>query len=147
MATTLFDEAARERIIARLDRLTPDARPRWGSMPATHLPPHLIDAFEMCFAEVEHPQRSGFFGTALGRFLVLKLPIPRGRITAPPEFHLTQPGDFAADRERAKGYLHRFADGPDQRWGVSPVFGKLSPKQWARLHYVHTDHHLTQFGC
>ncbi|MDA3959175.1 MAG: DUF1569 domain-containing protein [Planctomycetota bacterium] len=116
-------------------------------MPARQLPPHLIDALEMCFGEVQYPVRGGFMASGFGRWLVLKLPIPRGRITAPPEFHRTQAGDFAADVTRASDLLERFSAGPDQAWGCSPIFGARSPQQWTRLQWAHTNHHLKQFGC
>ena len=35
----------------------------------------------------------------------------------------------------------------EEDWPVSPVFGKLTRKDYGVLSYRHLDHHLTQFGA
>jgi len=142
----LFDSSERAALSARLQRLRPDDEARWGSLTPARLLAHLIDAFAIGFGERKVQVRRGFLSTRLGRALVLRLPIPRGRITAPPDFHATEPGDFAADKQRVLDLIARFADGPDQRWGSSPIFGELTPRQWATLQAKHLRHHLEQFG-
>jgi hypothetical protein len=37
MAKTIFDSAHRDELLARLDRLTPDARAKWGKMTAPRM--------------------------------------------------------------------------------------------------------------
>jgi len=142
----LFAPEQRAALIARLRRLTPDARPRWGSMTPPQLLAHLIAAFAISSGAKAVQVRRGFLATRLGRALALRLPIPRGRIRAPADFHQTAPGDFEADRERVIAAIERFAEDPAARGGVSPIFGRLSARQWARLHATHLQHHLTQFG-
>lgn len=142
----LFNATERRRVIERLQKLQPESQPRWGSLTAPLLMAHLIDACRISFAEKAVEPQPGFLSTALGRWLALRMPIPRGRIKAPPAFHETEPEDFDSDRARVITYIERFADGPDQTWGPSPIFGQLSPQQWARLHRTHFDHHLRQFG-
>lgn len=142
----LFIAADRASFQDRLRHLTSEAPAQWGALTAAQMLTHLIDAFQITFAEKEVKVRRGFLATAFGRWLMLKLPIPRGRITAPPIFHETEPGDFSADRDQVIAYINRFADGPDQRFGPSPLFGHMSPQQWAGLHATHLEHHLTQFG-
>ena len=44
--------------------------------------------------------------------------------------------------------MERFAAQRDRTdWPRHPAFGKLSRKTWGVLGYVHTDHHLRQFGA
>ena len=81
-----------------------------------------------------------------GRWLILKFPIPKGKIKAPPIFHETNPGIFEEDRATILGYIDRMAKDQNQDWGPSPLFGHMSAKQWAQLHHTHLDHHLKQFG-
>lgn len=143
----LFDRIERAELLRRLDTLTTDATPRWGRMTPDRMLVHLIDAFALTFGERAVSVQPGFLSSPLGRWLVLCLPLPRGRITAPPIFHQTEPDDFERDRERVAAAIERFAAaGPEAQWSPSPIFGQLSTRQWSRLHRKHLHHHLTQFG-
>lgn len=141
----LFDPQVRGQFRDRLLHLEPDAQAKWGSLTAPRMVAHLIDAFEIGFGEKAVTVR-GPLANPIGRWLVLRMPIPRGKLKAPPEFHECEPGEFAADRDRVLAYLDRFAAGPEQQWGPSPFLGRMSGQQWARLHAKHLEHHLTQFG-
>ena len=57
----------------------------------------------------------------------------------------TPPGDFATDRIALLANLDQFAhaDGP---LPPHPIFGTLTRAEWMRWGYLHTDHHLRQFG-
>lgn len=57
------------------------------------------------------------------------------------------PGEFAADLAEAAARLDAFvAAARGARWPPHPIFGRLSPAAWLRWGYLHTDHHLRQFG-
>ena len=144
---TILNAETRAGFIARLRQLDEGKSPLWGKQDAPHLLAHLIDAFEVTFKEKDITVQRGFLATRFGRWLVLRLPIPRGKITAPPMFHETEPGDFEQDRERVITYIERFATASPDDMGPSPVFGHMNLKQWGHLHTVHLEHHLRQFGC
>jgi hypothetical protein len=57
----------------------------------------------------------------------------------------TPPDDFAADRATLLAKLEQFAhsSGP---WSPHPMFGAMTTAEWMRWGYLHTDHHLRQFG-
>ncbi len=144
---TLFDDAARAAIQSRLLRLTPDSTARWGKFTAPKMLAHLIDSFEVAFAERSVDVKQSFLNTALGRWLFVDapMPVPKNLPTAP-EFLVTQPGEFERDKARVLTYLERYGRGENQKFGQSPAFGTLTPQQWAKLNYKHLNHHLTQFG-
>ena len=146
VVASLLDPAERERLIARLATLEPDSRPRWGRMDAGAMLAHLHDGFALSFGEHQSEAVPGFLRTTLGRWIVLRLPFPRG-VTAPAVFHRTEPGAFEADRARVRAGIERFATDPGAATAESPIFGPLTPSQWARLHAKHLRHHLKQFGC
>lgn len=55
---------------------------------------------------------------------------------------------FASDVERAVTSLERMAAAPAESFAPQhPIFGSMSRKQWLRWAYLHTDHHLRQFGA
>jgi hypothetical protein len=80
------------------------------------------------------------------KFVVLKLPWPKGAPTMP-EFVARAEHDFEAERARCVALLKRFAAKPmDDPWPRNPVFGEVSGQYVSRLHAKHLDHHLRQFG-
>ena len=86
------------------------------------------------------------------KWVALYSPLPwaKGAKTDPsadPKLDGTRPGDFEADRERAIEALRAVAATPPEK--LSPthgLFGPMSPRDWYRSCYRHTDHHLRQFG-
>jgi hypothetical protein len=145
---SLFDNTARQEIRERLQKLTPDSSAQWGKFTCARVVAHFIDSMEIGFGERQVVENRGFLNSAFGRWLVTvaPMPVPKSAPTAP-EYLVTQPGEFERDKQRVLDYLDRFAKGREQKWGVHPAFGNLSPEQWSRLHYRHFNHHLTQFGC
>ena len=88
------------------------------------------------------------------KWIALYLPLtwPQGILTRP-EIDQTAgggscPGDFAADvaeLERRLNALER--DRLTIQWPPHPIFGRMSVFEWMRWAYLHTDHHLRQFGA
>ncbi len=147
---TLFDPKAREQVLARIARLSPEARARWGRLTVDRMVVHLVDGLKVAFGESESEFQPGILSTRLGRWMVIDAPIPwpRGKVDAPEVFFRTDPSaDFERDRDTLHDYVERFARGPEQVWGRSPLLGNLGPEQWARLNWRHIDHHLRQFGA
>ena len=80
----------------------------------------------------------------------LRIPIkwPPG-VPTPPEIdqrlYGTPPAEFDADRATLLERLDHFAraNGP---WIPHPMFGAMTRQDWMRWGYLHTDHHLRQFG-
>jgi hypothetical protein len=110
---------------------------------------HVADAFEVALGD-RPPSAVKAPGPAwLIKALALWLPlpwmknVPTGR-NVNPRRDGTRPGDFAADRARAVRLLHRLA--AEARTGPHPFFGTMTPRDWLRWGYLHTDHHLRQFG-
>lgn len=146
---SLFDNHSRESIRTRLLNLKPDSKAQWGKFDVNKMLAHCIDTFEVGFGEREVVVKKGILNSGFGRWLVIDSPIPWGKSppTLPEYFLVTKPTEFARDHQRVLDYLDRFAKGRDQKWGISPFLGNLTPDQWSRLHYRHLNHHLTQFGC
>ena len=60
----------------------------------------------------------------------------------------TRPADFAADVAEVEPLLERIAAAGTRRsWPAHPIFGRMSGSAWLRWAYLHTDHHLRQFGA
>ena len=140
-----------EALRRRLADLRPSARPRWGRMSAHQMVCHATDALRMAAGETPVSAASGLFQRTLLKWIVLYLPLswPAGIPTRPEidqECGGTAPAEFARDVAQLDALLHRLATEPVS-WPAHPIFGPMSRRQWLRWAYLHTDHHLRQFGA
>lgn len=144
---TLFDPAAADGIRRRLDRLTPDGRPRWGTMSAGRMVAHVSDQLRVALGDLPCEPRPGPMNNPLVRRLVIYVfPWPKGSPTAP-ELLTTSAGDWAADVAALRSLIDRFtAAGPAGRLAPHPSLGPLTGRMWGVLAWRHLDHHLRQFG-
>ena len=75
------------------------------------------------------------------------LPWPKGWVGAPPETLRTPPGIWLEDIVALHAMVVRTgSQDPLGKWGVHPVFGRLSGREWGMICWMHLDYHLRQFG-
>jgi len=147
-----FDERFVLEVEAALEGLAPEALPKWGSMSRGDLVAHLLAAVRYSLGEVPFDvprQTRPWFGAIL-RWLVLDLGLRmprnvrfrghRGEIVPLAKI----PGGMPELREA----LQRLAGASsgDFQPPAHPYLGALSLAQWERLHVLHIEHHLRQFG-
>jgi hypothetical protein len=140
-------------IRARLKQVRPDSVRRWGRMTAQQMVCHLADNFRMALGRKAASAPSGPFQRTLLKWFVLYAPLEwgPGHPTSPEldqQGAGTRPSNFAADLALAEALLEEVVS-PGRRLTTEPhpVFGPLSDAEWLRWAYLHTDHHLRQFGA
>ncbi|MGD0910516.1 MAG: DUF1569 domain-containing protein [Terracidiphilus sp.] len=139
-------------IVERIARLRPDLEGRWGRMNARQMVSHLNDAFMATMGLKAVPIDPNFRWRGFYRWCALYLPThwPHGFPTRPEidqELSGTAPGDFEADRQTLLALVERFTRRPrDFDFQPHPMFLEMTEWQWMRWGYLHTDHHLRQFG-
>ena len=145
--TTLFDPDARERILARVDRLTPERKPLWGKMDAPRMIVHLTAQLHTGLGELKcAPKKTPLNNWLMRRLIVYWLPWPKGSPTAP-EFLAQPSATWDQDLATLRSAIARFgARGEGGEWPQHPAFGPLSGRMWGVLAWRHLDHHLRQFG-
>jgi hypothetical protein len=149
MKKTIFDEAARQSLLARVARVTPDAKARWGKMNAEQMLAHLAEAMKLGTGELTTKPKKIFIRfTPIKQLVIYLLPFPKGAPTAP---ELVRRESDAGTLERSRAELARTMENiagraQQKEWPVHPAFGKLSARAWGVLGYRHIDHHLRQFG-
>ena len=84
------------------------------------------------------------------RFLALRVPLQwRPGVPTLPEIDMSRrtvsPATFEADRAELLAAHRRFVALRDNHQR-HPIFGVMRPSDWMRWGYLHTDHHLRQFG-
>ena len=138
-------------IRSRVAALAPQDQALWGSMTVNQALCHLHDSFHVALGRrPAAPLRPPSIPLPMLIWLALKAPIPwpKGVETAPEVkqgIGGTPPGEFPADLDRLLASLDAFAASPGP-WPAHPIFGPLTGPQWMRWGFLHTDHHLRQFG-
>jgi hypothetical protein len=149
---TIAHDGDRAELIERLGHLRPDSPNRWGRMSAPQMVCHLNDSMRMALGTVAVSDASSLFGRTVMRWLALHVPLswPAGIMTRPELDQTiggTRPGDFARDLAECRARLGELAEQSGREdWPPHPIFGPVSEAAWFRWAYLHTDHHLRQFG-
>jgi len=148
---TLADAGVVADLVARLERLAAGAERRWGTLTPAEMLCHLGDCARSVLGGGAGPRAGA--GRPLLKWLALYSPIPwpRGKIRTRPEVDPhdrgSRPAEFERDRAGAIEGMHRLAEAPPESFPPTHfMFGSLSADDWRRWGYLHTDHHLRQFG-
>ena len=147
---SLFEEAAKNEILNRLDKLSPQSTRLWGKMQVSQMVYHCGRALDMAMGTI-NPKRV-FMGKILGFLLKSKYsdesPFGKNGPTSI-ELRVDSLPDFELERKRLKDLINRFsANGePGTTKHPHPFFGSLTPTEWGKGMYKHLDHHLKQFNA
>jgi len=147
---TLSDAAVLEDVVGRLRRLNPTQPARWGAMSAQQMALHLGEASAAVLRQRDFSAMPRGGPAGLRRFALLYLMprMPRGiRTGADPAGAAVDPAAFARDLERAVQLLQQLAAAtPAALVERHPILGPMTRAHWMRWAFMHTDHHLRQFG-
>jgi Protein of unknown function (DUF1569) len=141
-----------EALVRRVRTLRYDLPARWGRMTAHQMVCHACDALRMATGARATSDASSVLRRTIMKWFALYGPLrwPAGIPTTPEldqECNGTRPGDFARDLGELESLLRTVAGSHPVRWPPHPIFGPLSHRAWLRWAYLHTDHHLRQFGA
>lgn len=147
MRKSLWNPESRKELTERLDRLGPDATPRWGQMSAPQMLAHISDWMAMAAGELPTLPRNSILRRRLvKRVVIYWLPFPKGVPTSK-ELITREPLEWSVELCAFRKHLDAYETmDPGRAWPEHPAFGFLTPDAWGVLGYRHTNHHLTQFG-
>lgn len=148
MMRTLATPGCMEDLVARTQQIMPDSPRLWGSMNAHQMLLHLGGAAAAALGEAKFTLKPRPGGAVIRFVLFNLLPrYPRGvRVGNDPAKRVVDPAMFERDKQRVIE-LTRAMVAPDARFvPTHPIFGTMSRRNWQRWAYMHTDHHLRQFG-
>jgi hypothetical protein len=147
---SLFEKAAADEVLARIDKLQPTTQRQWGKMDVAQMLAHCSATMDMASGSLMLPRV--FIGRILGPLVrpILTNDKPMSK-NAPTDkkFRISDPRDFAREQERLKVCVRQFHDGGEAQCTQHPhpFFGRLTPEEWGKGMYKHLDHHLRQFGA
>jgi hypothetical protein len=139
-------------LLRRLQTVRPDSAARWGRMSAHQMICHLGDAMLVATGQKSASPASGPLQRTVVKWIALYLPVrwPPGIPTRPEIDQLaggTKPQDFVRNVQEVETRLRQFAEAQQPACPPHPIFGSMSRTAWLRWAYLHTDHHLRQFGA
>ena len=150
---TLAHERDRAEIVRRLATIRPDARALWGRMSAHQMVCHLSDSFRLALGRKAAKVVGGVLQRTVVKWIALYAPVrwPTELVTVPEvdqQVGGTRPIQFATDLAELSDLFNVFTSGEVEGGSPRhPIFGRLSRSAWLRWGYLHTDHHLRQFGA
>lgn len=146
-----FDQAFIDATAKRLEQLTPESQPLWGKMSCAEMMGHLNMTIIYSMGNLPKIPASPtwVYRNVVGPLIlngVIKLPKnftpprPEGAPAPPPT-----PGNAEMLLNAMKMYLAGLQAGTIKA-PPHPGFGDIGAEGWGKMHVVHTDHHLRQFG-
>ncbi len=146
---TLFDQAALEESLSRIEQLSPESQGQWGKMNVAQMLKHCSSTMEVARGQ-RHIKRM-FIGYLLGGMIKKHFyndaPVKRNSPTHA-TFVVVDEKDFEQEKQTLIEHLKAFtAAGPEGCTSAAHAFfGPLTKEQWGMGMYKHLDHHLQQFG-
>ena len=151
---TIGDARVVADLVARLERVGPQSERRWGTLTAAEMLCHLADCSRSLLGSASRSASPGTKGRPLLKWIALYSPIrwPKAKIRTRPEVDPhdrgSRPGAFERDRARAIEGVRALAGAPADAFPATHfLFGRMAADDWRRWGYLHTDHHLRQFGA
>ena len=145
----LLQPQAYKDLLKRLEKLSPDSQALWGKMDVAQMLAHVTANLELAMTEkkVGKMLMGRIFGPTAKR-RVLSKGLPRNTPTAP-SVKISDRREFQKEKEVLRLGLEQFVTMGEA--GITrqphPFFGRLTPNEWARLQYLHVDHHFRQFNA
>jgi len=147
---TIFDPAARDELLRRVDAIQPGSARQWGKMTPSQMLEHTARALEVATGGTTAKQI--FIGKVIGRFVLKGVlgekPLGKNSPTDP-AFVVHDEPELEPARERLKTLIRDMHDAgaTNSNGRVHSFFGKMTGAEWGVLQYKHVDHHLRQFGA
>ncbi len=136
----------------RVRTIESTAQRQWGTMSVAQMFAHLRIVFEVSLEERETTDESRAWLLPFAWLLLFRIWTnwPKGRIKASRQFLDDSASDIETERALLLESMRRFvirATAEPGRIVLEPMLGRISLKKWERVHGVHCDHHLRQFGA
>ena len=157
MAVVLLKRGNEEHFVRRINALTGESAGQWRKLNLPDMLSHLNFSIDMSLGKIEgieavdkilvaNPVTRGFVKLL---FFYVMTTWPPSKATTPENLRSPAKGDFEEERTKLLGLLDDFVakleESPDTKT-VNPMLGDTSLRFWSRLHGVHLNHHLRQFG-
>ncbi len=142
---TIWDASAKEELLNRVEKLSPESQAQWGKMDVSQMLWHCKYPLKLAVKN-ENKGNGQFFMKLFKKSLYSDKPFKQGLPTA--KFLVaTESKDFNAEKSQIIDLVNKTYELKSRdSWNPHPIFGKLTHEQWGKMEYKHLDHHFKQFG-
>ncbi len=146
----VFTKEVSDKLVERINKLTPTTQPAWGKMNVARMLAHCNVTYELVY-EDKHPKPNFLMKFILKAFVKSKVtneaPYTHSMRTAP-VFIIADSRNFEAEKTRLINYINKTQQLGESHFDnkESHSFGALTKTEWNNMFYKHLDHHLRQFG-
>lgn len=146
---SIYDKSTTDAFAARINSLSPDSQPQWGKMSVDQMLSHCQAPIDFAFGNL--PIKANFMMRILGKMLkgkILKSNEFKKDSPTAPAFIRTGTYDFEQSKKDLIQKMTQFSDLGHSAIKTTkhPFFGEMTYDEWSKLHTMHLDHHLRQFG-
>lgn len=148
----ILNEKDRNNIIKRILSVDERSEKLWGTMTMEQMVCHCADQIKLATGNIKvQPNSTLLQKTVLKQFVLLGMPVPKEKVKTYKEldqkYSGTNPTTLENDKEILVNLIKNYNnDYKDHQVITHPTFGGMNKNQWARLIYIHLDHHLRQFS-
>ncbi len=147
----IFKKEISDTFINRINTLTAETKPQWGSMNVAQMLAHCNVSYEMVFTN-KHKKATGFKRVMLKAFvkpIVCNDKAYKKNGRTAPAFLMVDEKEFDLEKSRLIEHIQKSQElGAKHFENIeSNSFGKLTTQEWNNMFCKHLEHHLSQFGA
>jgi hypothetical protein len=146
---SIFEQKDNHQLIERVKQLRPETQALWGKMNVSQMLAHVNEP--LLVMKGEKTIKYTLIGRLFGNYLKNKFIKDRGfgkNLLTHEKFKVVDQKQFQQEQEKLIATLQLL-----QQKGTAiitknkhPFFGNMTHQEWGDMMYIHTDHHLKQFG-
>ncbi|MGC4041680.1 MAG: DUF1569 domain-containing protein [Flavobacterium sp.] len=147
--SSIYSKTDNDIVISRINQLTPESKALWGKMSVDQMLSHCQAPIDFAFGNT--PMKVNPMMRLLGKMLKGKIfnstEFKKNSPTAP-SFIRTGTYDFEETKNGLIERINRFSELGQLAIKTTkhPFFGELTYDEWSKMHTMHLNHHLKQFG-
>jgi hypothetical protein len=146
-----FTEDKRQEYRRRVESVTPNSQRQWGTMEVDQMLHHLNLACGGSQGFYDLPDESYLISRTLFKWILVDwYPEQPVGLRLPTGFKIphSQRFEFAYEKSQLLKILEvDWNARTEDAWKPHPMFGKMTPKEWAKLLQIRVDYHLRQFAA
>ena len=144
---SLYNSEDYRAFLSRIDQLSAESEPKWGSMATAQMLAHCAEILEVSNGkELKNtPFIARLFKGMIRKMVVNEKPYKKSTQTHP-QYRQTEERDFETEKARLMAALESFVGTESSPGHPHPLFGTMTHHEKGWSAYKHPNHHLTQFG-
>lgn len=146
---SLYSPEVYRKCLARIAKLTPESKPKWGKMSVAQMLAHCAEIQDVSNGKLLENTRfiARLFKGMIRKMVLSNKPYPKSMKTHP-QYEQTSSRDFHAEKQHLLKALEGFVNADMEKVAeVEHTFlGKMTLEEKGWANYKHLDHHLIQFG-